>query len=126
MHAIVIGPGLSRDVELQEMGLDIIKLGIMKKKYIIIDGVNRDFIFQDGLWIINNNIDLLENSNKIILTPNIMEFTRLCQSRVHYFHNLQGITNGPEALSELSIKLKDVTIIQKGYQDIIIRNNNSI
>ncbi|SPP85583.1 ATP-dependent (S)-NAD(P)H-hydrate dehydratase [Drosophila guanche] len=69
LHVIVIGPGLGREPPILKTAKDLLKLCIELQKPIVIDA--------DGLFILNDNIDLVCGQRNIILTPNAMEFRRL-------------------------------------------------
>jgi NAD(P)H-hydrate repair Nnr-like enzyme with NAD(P)H-hydrate dehydratase domain len=37
---------------------------------------------QDGLFLVQNNPEIVQNYQKAVLTPNVVEFKRLCDSMV--------------------------------------------
>lgn len=109
LHAIVIGPGLGRDPKIIDVVAKFIQLLHKSGKPVIIDA--------DGLHIITQLPHLLENSMNVTLTPNKIEFERLCS-----------------ALSkEKSVKLDEsnvyqflspgITIVQKGAEDKIFNSS---
>lgn len=71
LHVMVIGPGLGRDPKILQVVSEIINLTKEKNIPLVIDA--------DGLFLINENIDLIKNypAPGVILTPNKIEFQRL-------------------------------------------------
>lgn len=96
LHAIVIGPGLGRQKETFHVVTELIEVIREKRIPLLIDA--------DGLFLINERTHLLkEFMSPVILTPNKVEFDRLCAK-----------TNGPSGLSQLG---KYVTVFKKGPID---------
>jgi len=60
----------------------------------------------DGLWLVQQQPDLISGYEKAILTPNAAEFNRLCEA-----------LSVPDDLQALCWSLGNVTIIQKGKVD---------
>ncbi|EDV98895.1 ATP-dependent (S)-NAD(P)H-hydrate dehydratase [Drosophila grimshawi] len=99
LHVLVIGPGLGRDERILKTATDIIKFCLGIGKPIVIDA--------DGLFILNNNIDLVCGQRDVILTPNAVEFERL-------------FGKDPAAASEKMLLLGDgVVVLEKGANDKI-------
>ncbi|EDV34896.2 uncharacterized protein Dana_GF15143 [Drosophila ananassae] len=69
LHVIVIGPGLGRDPEVLKTAMELLKYCVTVRKPLIIDA--------DGLFVLNENIDLIYGKQNVILTPNAIEFKRL-------------------------------------------------
>ncbi|KAG8954629.1 hypothetical protein FRC04_011062 [Tulasnella sp. 424] len=106
LHIIVVGPGLGREERTQSMGRVAIEVAKAQEKYIVLDA--------DGLWLIQNEPHLVKDYKRAILTPNVVEFKRLCDSMK------VPKDSPPEQLASLLAKaFGNVTIIQKGQQDII-------
>ncbi|KAJ8733290.1 hypothetical protein PYW08_001588 [Mythimna loreyi] len=96
LHAIVIGPGLGRQKETFHVVTELIEVIREKRIPLLIDA--------DGLFLITEKTHLLkEFMSPVILTPNKIEFDRLCAK-----------TNGPSGLSQLG---KYVTVFKKGPID---------
>lgn len=96
LHAVVIGPGLGRQKETFHVVTELIEVIREKRIPLLIDA--------DGLFLITEKIFLLkEFMSPVILTPNKIEFDRLCAK-----------TNGPSGLSQLG---KYVTVFKKGPVD---------
>ncbi|KAG8742444.1 hypothetical protein FRC10_001411 [Ceratobasidium sp. 414] len=75
--------------------------------YVVIDA--------DGLYLVQNEPDVVKGNARAVLTPNVVEFKRLCDS-------LKIDTKGePSSFAPaLSKALGGVTIIQKGQTDLIV------
>lgn len=96
LHAIVIGPGLGRDPKVFEVVSQLIKTICAKCIPLVIDA--------DGLFLVNQNIDLIRDfSSPVVLTPNSIEFDRLCDK-------VQGQAN----LKRLD---RNIIILKKGSVD---------
>jgi ATP-dependent NAD(P)H-hydrate dehydratase len=54
-----------------------IEIAKAQKMYIVLDA--------DGLWLIQNEPDLIKGYERVILTPNVMEFKRLADKLVSRF-----------------------------------------
>jgi len=110
LHVLVVGPGLGRDDHMQncarvafELARDMDQIGV------VVDA--------DGLWLVQNDPKVVMDwpgVPRIILTPNVMEFKRLCQT-------MKIDSSAPPAslCPSLARSLQNLTIIQKGPTDII-------
>ncbi|KAF9433157.1 hypothetical protein BGZ76_009815 [Entomortierella beljakovae] len=108
IHVLVVGPGLSRDKSM----LQSAKYAIEKAKELDIPIV----IDADGLFLIQNDPGLIQGYTKAVMTPNLVEFGRLC--------TVKGIDPGDKdtdetAVQKLSRAFGEVSIIQKGPTDNI-------
>lgn len=77
LHCLVIGPGLGRTEFMQGCAREALKLAKEMDIGVVIDA--------DGLWLINSEPELVKDwpgECRVILTPNIMEFKRLCEALV--------------------------------------------
>jgi ATP-dependent NAD(P)H-hydrate dehydratase len=118
MHAIVIGPGLGRCPIVLKATAIIIQNAIKANLNIVLDA--------DGLYLLSleENVNIFQNyieipkqnddndndgnnRSRIVLTPNVVEYKRLIDS----------IGNGSEEV--LRKRLEGITVIQKGYEDVI-------
>ncbi|KAL3879584.1 hypothetical protein ACJMK2_031875 [Sinanodonta woodiana] len=108
LHAVVLGPGLGRNDKIISNAKTFIekikKLGIP----IIIDA--------DGLYLVTEYPEIIKDYTKAILTPNIVEFSRLYQKMLGRKPSEDEPVNNVKRLSQ---KLGYVTIVQKGENDII-------
>ncbi|XP_036324646.1 ATP-dependent (S)-NAD(P)H-hydrate dehydratase [Rhagoletis pomonella] len=99
LHVLVIGPGLGRDPKIQKTAIRLIKLCKELNKPLVIDA--------DGLFILNENIDLVNGLCNVILTPNKVEFRRL-------------FTEDVEVMKQRMAQLGDgVIVLEKGPHDKI-------
>ncbi|VAH94207.1 unnamed protein product [Triticum turgidum subsp. durum] len=79
-------------------------------------GLGRDSFLMDGLFLITNNIGLVEDNSLAILTPNVYEYKRLVQKVLNCEVNEE---NASEQLTALCQKIGGVTIMRKGKADVI-------
>lgn len=70
----------------------------------------------DGLFLVNNNLNLVEGNPLAILTPNVYEYKRLVQKVLNCDVDEETAS---EQLIALCQKIGDVTIMQKGKADVI-------
>ncbi|XP_078258318.1 ATP-dependent (S)-NAD(P)H-hydrate dehydratase isoform X2 [Rhinoraja longicauda] len=108
LHAMVIGPGLGRDEMVQQNTKDLIVECRDRGMPIVVDA--------DGLWVIAQDPSVIQGYTKAILTPNVVELDRLYMAVLNTPVNVQ---NDHDALLRLSRALGNVTIVQKGYHDLI-------
>lgn len=74
IHALVVGPGLGRDDHMQLCGKISIECAKEKSLWLVVDA--------DGLWLLQNDPELIKGYRKAVLTPNVVEFGRLCDKLV--------------------------------------------
>ncbi|XP_045493765.1 ATP-dependent (S)-NAD(P)H-hydrate dehydratase [Colias croceus] len=105
LHAIVIGPGLGRDSNIFSVTSELIRVIREKQIPLVIDA--------DGLFLITENCNLIQDFNSpIILTPNKIEFERLC--------------NKIDISSKLINKGSNITILKKGEIDELLSPNDNV
>ncbi|KHJ83479.1 hypothetical protein OESDEN_16823 [Oesophagostomum dentatum] len=76
MDAIVMGPGLGRSPQVEPLFHKVVEFVQKKNIPFVMDG--------DGLWFLNESIrNGIKPLPSAILTPNIMEFSRLCESALN-------------------------------------------
>uniref|UniRef100_A0A0E0MEP2 ATP-dependent (S)-NAD(P)H-hydrate dehydratase n=1 Tax=Oryza punctata TaxID=4537 RepID=A0A0E0MEP2_ORYPU len=105
---IVVGPGLGRDSFLLDCVSNIMRHARQANIPTVVDG--------DGLFLITNNLSLVEGNSLAILTPNVYEYKRLVQKVLNCEVNEE---NASEQLTALCQKIGGITIMQKGKADII-------
>lgn len=105
-HAVVVGPGLGRDDFMQNCARLCIKLARKHDMCIVVDA--------DGLWLLQNEPEVIQGYRKAILTPNVAEFARLCNKL-----GVDSQSNPDEAVKLVAKKLDGPTIVQKGKIDRI-------
>jgi len=109
LHAIVIGPGLGRDQLMQDTAALIISEVRKRSMPLVLDA--------DGLFLVQNQPDVIHGYASAVLTPNVMEFQRLCERMGVDPATVEG--GRENVCAELARKFGGVTIIQKGRQDVI-------
>ncbi|CAG8798281.1 19179_t:CDS:10, partial [Cetraspora pellucida] len=112
LNVLVIGPGLSRDKMMLECAKGIILKAKEQNIPLIIDA--------DGLFLIQNYPDLVKNYSEAILTPNVNEFRRLCETMGIEFED-----DHEKLTKNLSRAFGGVTIVRKGKNDIISNGNST-
>lgn len=123
VHAIVVGPGLGRDVMMQQCAKELILHAKQLNLPVVVDG--------DGIWAVENDPSLIAGYPKALITANFNEYSRLCKkilakdppplSDASDTHELQSST-----AMELAKRLGNVTLICKGSIDIITDGNKVI
>lgn len=107
LHVLVIGPGLGRDPLMQDTCAKVIEAARKENIPFVLDA--------DGLNIAQTRPELVQGYRECILTPNVVEFGRLCKSKGIDTEGLEG-GRGAERLARA---FGGVTIIQKGREDWI-------
>ncbi|KAL6660690.1 hypothetical protein ACP70R_001725 [Stipagrostis hirtigluma subsp. patula] len=105
---IVVGPGLGRDSFLLDCVSNIMRHAQRANIPTVVDG--------DGLFLITNNLGLVEDNSLAILTPNVYEYKRLVQKVLNCDVNEETAS---EQLIALCQKIGGVTIMRKGKADLI-------
>jgi len=113
LHVIVIGPGLGRDSLMQDTCAYVIEAARKTNTPFILDA--------DGLFLAQTRPELVQGYRECILTPNVVEFGRLCKSKGIDAETLEE-GKGAETLSKA---FGGVTIIQKGGKDYISNGSNT-
>ncbi|KAI5808140.1 Ribokinase-like protein [Peziza echinospora] len=103
VHVLVIGPGLGRDPHLQHTAGILIQEARKRGLGLVLDA--------DSLFLVQNNPEIIRGYKNAILTPNVMEFKRLC--------TVLEVSDGEGQCSRLAQSLGGVTVIQKGPRDVI-------
>jgi ATP-dependent NAD(P)H-hydrate dehydratase len=107
IHVLVIGPGLGRDKLMQDTCALVIEAARKNNTPFVLDA--------DGLYLAQTRPELVQGCKECILTPNIVEFGRLCRSKGIEVKDLEE----GQAVVKLSGAFGGVTIIQKGAKDYI-------
>ncbi|XP_017127602.1 ATP-dependent (S)-NAD(P)H-hydrate dehydratase isoform X1 [Drosophila elegans] len=97
LHVVVIGPGLGREPSILKTASNILKLCLNVKKPVVIDA--------DGLFLLNDNLELICGQRNVILTPNVMEFRRLFGE------------DNDAARQKMSLLGDGVVVLEKGAND---------
>jgi len=107
LHVIVIGPGLGRDPLMQDTCAKVIEAAKKDNIPFVLDA--------DGLLLAQTRPELVQGYKECILTPNVVEFGRLCKSKNI---DTQGLEED-KAAEKLANAFGGITIIQKGAKDYI-------
>ncbi|CAI5445541.1 unnamed protein product [Caenorhabditis angaria] len=120
LDAIILGPGLGRNLSLNPLIDQLFNLINQKNIPFVIDG--------DGLWFVAENVEKFpKNMSSTILTPNFVEFSRLCKAVLDEDNviNCREIKKLEELGIELSRRL-NVAIYMKGEIDLIITSDGKV
>lgn len=101
-HALTIGPGLGRNENVLAAVARVIETARERGLPLVVDA--------DGLWLINQRPDLVRGYTKAVLTPNVMEMSRLAEAVV-------GDKNA--SLAVVCAALGGPIILEKGHVDRI-------
>lgn len=104
-HAALIGPGLGLGANIPN-ATELLCYCCEQRKPLVIDA--------DGLSIVTRNYQLVQNKSFVILTPNVVEFERLCATVLPTRSN--DVVIETESLAKA---LCGVTVVRKGPFDII-------
>ena len=114
LHVLVIGPGLGRDKLMQDTCAIVIEAARKANMPFVLDA--------DGLNLAQTRPELVQGYKECILTPNVVEFGRLCRSKGI---KTEGLEDGLGA-EKLSKAFGGVTILQKGGKDYISNGERSL
>lgn len=106
LHVLIIGPGLGREAYMQAYARIALSVARRQGMFIVLDA--------DALWMVNNDISVIQGYRRAVLTPNVMEFKRLAEKL-----GIDEHTPVNEKASKASKALGGVTVVQKGPKDII-------
>ncbi|OAQ95672.1 hypothetical protein LLEC1_03197 [Akanthomyces lecanii] len=108
LHVLVIGPGLGRDPLMQDTVECIICAAKDKRIPIVLDA--------DALQLVQKDLSIVKGYTEAVLTPNVVEFDRLCKAAGVESRDDDSETRRVEALANA---LEGVTILQKGKRDYV-------
>lgn len=115
LHVLVIGPGLGRSSSMQLAARVAIRQARAKGTHLVIDA--------DGLYLVQSDPETVRGYDKCVLTPNVVEFGRLCKA----VQLDPGADKKPATLAKrLSKALGGPTVLQKGGEDIISNGQTSL
>ncbi|KAF5379322.1 hypothetical protein D9757_007615 [Collybiopsis confluens] len=106
LHALVIGPGLGREPYMQNFAKLALSIARERGMFLVLDA--------DALFLLGQDISIIQGYRRAVLTPNVMEFKRLSE-QVGIDPNIPA----EERAEALSRELGGVAILQKGPKDII-------
>lgn len=111
LHVLVIGPGLGRDPLMQATVARVVRAARKRNIPLVLDA--------DALQLVQKDPSLIKGYEKAVLTPNVVEFSRLCAAigiDEEKVATQGGETGKVEALARA---FDGVTVIQKGPKDYI-------
>ena len=126
LHVVVIGPGLGRDPLMHETVARVITAARKQGTPLVLDA--------DALALVQKDPDLVRGYKLAVLTPNVVEFGRLCGS-LGIEEEVKKATEqagGSEENKEtakveaLARKLDGVTVVQKGGKDYISNGKTTL
>ena len=115
--------GLLKKVDVLTCGMG---LGKSKGAHEIIYHILKEFtgklvLDADALNIVSENIDILnETKSKIVLTPHMMEFKRLCDSAFGKDHSIDEIEKNKLDFAKNFVNKYDVVLLLKGPTTLVI------
>lgn len=134
LHALVVGPGLGRSDSMQLAARVAIAQARKRGTHLVIDA--------DGLFLVQNDPGCVKGYERCVLTPNVVEFGRLCKSVVSLrcpaaivrrhanvvaLQDLSPDDADPSTLAKrLSLALDGPTILQKGSSDTLSNGHSSL
>lgn len=110
LHVLVIGPGLGRDPLMHATVARVIKAARKADMPIVIDA--------DALQVVQDNPDIVRGYANAVLTPNVVEFKRLCNALDIKDADVEGKSD-TERVEIMARTLEGVTVVQKGGKDYI-------
>jgi len=106
LHTLVVGPGLGREEYMQKAAKMAITIAKEQEMFIVIDA--------DGLWLVQNHPEIVQNYPRAVLTPNVVEFGRICEKL-----GIDQKEDVDNLAKQVASKLGHVTVVQKGATDVI-------
>ncbi|RBA15266.1 hypothetical protein FPRO05_12746 [Fusarium proliferatum] len=115
LHVLVIGPGLGRDPLMHATVARVIRAAREQELPIVLDA--------DALAIVHTQPELVSGYDGAVLTPNVVEFGKLCDAL-----KVKVDDDAPETarVESLAKTLKGVTVVQKGAKDYISNGETTL
>ncbi|ETV76600.1 YjeF family domain-containing protein, variant 2 [Aphanomyces astaci] len=110
LDALVLGPGLGRDPDVLSATKSIVAAATELQLPLVLDG--------DALYLLSTDVLLLRNYTNAILTPNTMEYGRLCVA-LGLLISLDLAAAAAISPQRVAAALGHVTVLQKGKIDVI-------
>ncbi|KAI0794422.1 Ribokinase-like protein [Fomes fomentarius] len=108
LHVLIVGPGLGREDYMITFAKLAVNIAKEQGMYLVLDA--------DALWMIGQDLKLINGYRRAVLTPNVVEFKRLSENVI------DPNTPPGERAMHVSRALGGVTVLQKGGEDIICTN----
>jgi len=106
LHSLLIGPGLGRDTKVLEIAEHLVQKAKELDIPLVFDA--------DGLFLLQQKPEIISGYKNVILTPNAVEFERLCSKM-----EIQRTKSLEDEVIKLAYAMDGPTIIQKGSKDVI-------
>ncbi|GEQ69618.1 hypothetical protein JCM33374_g3291 [Metschnikowia sp. JCM 33374] len=112
IDVFIVGPGFGRDPLMLKTLERILQEIMVANKPVILDA--------DSLFLISKNPGLIKGYRKAVITPNVVEFGRICSAL--------NITNEDslETAQKVSESLGGVVVVKKGTQEVIVRDQSCL
>lgn len=115
LHVVVIGPGLGRDPLMHDTLGRVLSAARDQLMPVVLDA--------DALMIVQKHPELVKGNKSVVLTPNVVEFRRLCEALKVDVGSEASETAKVEALATA---LDGVTVVQKGGRDYISNGKTTL
>lgn len=105
LHVLVLGPGLGREAYMQHYARTALTLARMRAMFVVLDA--------DALWMVGQELSLVQGYRRAVMTPNVVEFKRLSEQA--------GVVDvpGEERAAAVSRQLGGVVVLEKGASDVV-------
>lgn len=121
LHVLVVGPGLGRDPLMHATVSRVLRAARARGLALVLDA--------DALLLVQRDPALVSGYAAAVLTPNVVEFGRLCEALGVDADDGAGGTQqreGPARVEALAKALGGVTIVQKGRLDHVSNGETSL
>ncbi|KAM5356056.1 hypothetical protein ACJ41O_002702 [Fusarium nematophilum] len=115
LHVLVVGPGLGRDPLMHATVARVIRAARDRGTPVVLDA--------DALLLVQKDPGLVRGYDGAVLTPNIVEFRKLCEALKIDVADDASETARVEALARV---LGGVTVVQKGGKDYISNGETTL
>ncbi|OQR84671.1 hypothetical protein ACHHYP_13056 [Achlya hypogyna] len=109
LDALILGPGLGREPFVMSLTKQVIAAAKARNMPLVLDG--------DALFLLSTDLSLVHGYPRAVLTPNIVEFGRLCVA-LGLLQTLDLALTKLIPPSQVATKLGNVAILLKGSQDV--------
>jgi ATP-dependent NAD(P)H-hydrate dehydratase len=124
LHVLVVGPGLGRDRMMHDIVAIVLRAARKQGMPFVLDA--------DALQIVQRDPDVVKGYEGAVLTPNVVEFGRLCEAlkidpdKEAEKTGEKGSTKATAKVEALARALGGVTVIQKGEKDYISNGKTTL
>jgi ATP-dependent NAD(P)H-hydrate dehydratase len=118
LHVLVVGPGLGRDPLMQATVARVIRAARDRDMPVVLDA--------DALLVIQKDPGLVKGYEGAVLTPNVVEFGRLCSALEIDAEEAKDSGGETAKVEALAKALEGVTVIQKGGKDYISNGTTTL